>query len=138
MRLSPIFLPLAAIALVSAPALAQDNDTKPAATKAESKAGAYIPFANHGGVWDWHADGTHTVYFQDRHRDWYKAELIGTAIDLPWVQFIGIDASPSDRLDKWSQIYVKGQRYAFKSFERIEGAPPGLKKRDAKKDSKSS
>jgi len=130
MRISPLFLPLAAVALVPAAALAKDNDAKPAT--AQKQRDAYIPFANHGGVWDWHAVGTHTVYFQDRNRRWYKAELIGTAIDLPWVQFIGLDTRPSDRLDKWSSIYVRGQRYSFKSFERIDGVPPGMKDRNGK------
>ena len=134
MRLSPIFVSLAAFALVPTAALAQDQGSKPAAAKSESKSGAYIAFANHGGVWNWHAGDTHTVYFQDRNKHWYKAELIGTSVDLPWVQFIAIDTSPSDRLDKWSQIYVKGQRFAFKSFERIEGVPPGLKKKEKSAD----
>lgn len=130
MRFSPIILPLAAFALVPSVALAADNDSKPAAS--EKQQAAYIPFANHGGVWDWHADGTGTVYFQDRHKAWYKAELIGTAPDLPFVQFIGLDTRPSGQLDRWSQIYVKGQRYAFKSFERFTGELPWKKKKDDK------
>ena len=126
MRISPIILPLAAFALVPSVALAADNDSKPAAS--EKQPAAFIPFANRGGVWDWHGEGQSTVYFQDRHKRWYKAELLTPCVDLPWVQFIGLDTGPSDRLDKWSQIYVKGQRYPFKSFERYTGELPWKKK----------
>ncbi len=77
---------------------------KPAAT--------YIAFANQGGVRDWRADDKDTIYFQDRNRRWFKAELIVPSFDLPFTQFIGIDAEPGDRLDKFSTIYIKGQRYA--------------------------
>jgi hypothetical protein len=131
MRVSSIFLGLAAIALVPSAALAKETDAAPA--KAENKAGDYIPFANHGGVWDWHADGTSAVYFQDRHKVWYRAELIGTATDLPWVQFIGLDTRPSGRLDKWSAIYVRGHRFAFSSFEKVDGPLPWKKPKDKAK-----
>lgn len=119
MRLSPIVITLAAAAMLPVAAYAKDD--KPAA---EKTAEAYIPFANQGGVRDWRADDRDTIYFQDRQRRWYKAVLFAPATDLPFTQFVGIDASPTDRLDKWSSVYIRGQRYPFQSFERIEGAPP--------------
>ena len=85
---------------------------------------ASIAFANHGGVDDWRADGDSTIYFKDSRRHWYRAELFGPAFDLPWVEAIGIDASPSGSLDKWGAIIVRGQRYHFRSFEQVEGPPP--------------
>jgi hypothetical protein len=126
MRLSSLLLPLAAIALVSAPAVAKS--TKPVApAPAVIKKDAYIPFANHGGVWDWRAEGTHTIYFQDRNKRWYRAELIGTSPDLPFVQFIGLDTKPGDRLDRFSGVYIRGQHYAFGSFDQVAGPPPRKK-----------
>jgi len=114
MRLSPILFTLAAAAMPITAAHAED--AKPAE--------AYIAFANHGGVRDWRADDRDTIYFQDRQRHWYKAVLFSPSSDLPFTQFVGIDASPTDRLDKWSSVYIGGQRYPFSSFERIEGNPP--------------
>ncbi len=65
-----------------------------------------------------------------RQRRWYKAELAFPAHDLPFTQFIGIDSDPGDRLDRFSAIYVRGQRYILlKSFEPIEGKPPPRKKK---------
>jgi len=84
---------------------------------------ASIPFANHGGVWDWRSDGDRTVYFEGSHRNWYKATLFAPAIDLPFVDYIGIDSSPNGTLDKWSAIYIHGQRYPFSSFVKVDGPP---------------
>lgn len=105
---------IAALALASSPALAAD---------APPQREASIPFADHGGIDDWRAEGDSTVYFKDLHNRWYKAELFGPAFDLPYVEYIGIDASPSGTLDKFGAIYVRGQRYAFRSFEQVPGPP---------------
>lgn len=124
MRLSTILLPLAAVALLPAAAIAQDGEGRQAEAQQEAGTRNYIPFPNHGGVWDWHADGQDVIYFQDRQKRWYRAELFTPAYDLPWVQFIGIETRGTDRLDKWSTIYIRGQRYSLKSFEMVSGAKP--------------
>ena len=92
---------------------------------------ASIPFANHGGVDDWRAESSDVIYFKDSRRRWYRAELFGPAFDLPYTEHIGIDASPSGALDRWSAIYVRGHRYHFRSFERIDGPPPRKRKNRA-------
>src|SRR3569833_3895111 len=91
MRLSSLLLPLAAIARGPAAAAAKPPSAPPAPSPAMVKQDASIPFANHGGVWDWQAVGTHTIYFEDRTTRWYRAELIGNAVDLPRTQYIGLD-----------------------------------------------
>lgn len=125
MRISSIILPLAALALAPAAAHAEE-------AQKSSSGSDYIAFANHGGVRDWRAEGQDTIYFQDRQRRWWKAVLFAPAIDLPYAQAIGIDAEPSDRLDKFSSVTIRGQRYPFRSFERIEGAPPKKAKKPKK------
>ena len=120
MKFSSIILPLAALTL--APAVAHAEESR----NAEN---ASIAFANNGGVRDWQVEDRDTLYFQDRQRRWYRAELTVPASDLPFTQFIGIDSDPGDRLDKFSAVYVRGQRYLLKSFEKIEGKPPPRKKR---------
>lgn len=126
MRLSLLILPLAAVALVPFAASAEE----PATT--EKAAEAYIAFANHGGVRDWQAYDQNTIYFQDRQKRWYKAELLMPAFDLPYTIFIGLDTEPGGRLDKWSAVYVEGQRYTFRSFVAIEGKPPKKPKKGDK------
>ena len=124
-------LPLAALTMVvspmAAPALAaQSTDKKQ--DKADSAQSARIPFADTIGVWDWRAEGRSTVYIQDNHKQWYKAELFSPSPDLPFVQFIGIDAGPTGTLDKWGAVYIHGIRYPFKSFVKVDGPP--TKKKD--------
>jgi hypothetical protein len=116
MKLSLFAVPLAAALLAGSPAYAASHH--PVQREAS------IAFANHGGVEDWRADGEDAVYFQDTHRRWYRAELFGPAFDLPFVERIGIDASPSGTLDKFGAIYVHGRRYGFRLFERVAGPPP--------------
>ena len=123
MKYSALLLPLVAIGLATSPAMASEN---------RAKQDVSIPFANHGGVWNWRASGDQTVYFQDGHRQWYRAELFSPAHDLPFVEFIGIDSRPNGSLDKWSAIYVRGQRYPFASFEKVDG-PPSKAKHSASK-----
>lgn len=123
MRLPVVLLPLAALALAPG-AVSAKPAPQPVPAPEVVKKDASIAFANHGGVWDWRAVGTRTIYFQDRNKHWYRAELIGNAIDLPWVQFIGLDTKPGDRLDRFSEVYIKGQRYPFQSFDQVAGPPP--------------
>ena len=87
---------------------------------------ASIPFADHGGVDNWIAENDHVVWFEDNHRHWYRAELIGSATDLPFTEAIGIDARPGGTLDRFGAIFVKGRRYVFQSFEAMPGPPPKL------------
>ena len=128
MKLSLILLPVAAVSLYPAVANAEQDQAPVAPASAETPSNAYIPFANHGGVWDWRSEGDDVVYFKDSHKQWYKAELFSQAHDLPFVWFIGIDAGPTDRLDRWGAIYVNGQRYLFKSFVKVDGPPVKAKK----------
>ncbi len=130
MKLSFVFPALAALAVAASPALAQDNPG--AAQSTEKPAEAYIAFANHGGVRDWRADGRDVIYFQDAHRQWYKAELFATSPDLPYTLFIGLDTGAMGRLDRWSSVYISGQRYPLKSFVKIDGQPPKKAKKGKK------
>lgn len=116
---------LAALALATHPASA--------AQEAKAPPRAEIPFANSGGVWDWASgEDDRTIYFQDRHRQWFKATLFMQAFDLPYTTTIRIDSGATNTLDKWGAIYVNNLRYPFQSFEKVDGPPGRVKK--AKKD----
>ncbi|CDO38088.1 DUF6491 family protein [Novosphingobium sp. KN65.2] len=130
MKMSALLIPLGL--LVATPAMA---GPAPAASARHSEAS--IPFADHGGVDDWRAGDSHTIYFRDNHRQWYRAELMSPSYDLPYVEDIGIDTRPNGTLDKFGAVIVKGQRYQIASFERVDGPPSkgskGLHRIDAAK-----
>jgi hypothetical protein len=119
MKTSTWLLPLGLIAAV----LPVAGNAAPASPTLVRHAQASIPFANHGGVDTWRVDGDRTVYFQDRHKRWFRATLISPAFDLPFTEAIGIQAGPDGALDRFGSVVVKGQRYPFASFERVDGPP---------------
>lgn len=85
---------------------------------------AEIPFADHGGVDNWQAVNDREIWFEDQHHRWYRAVLMSPALDLPFVEHIGIDARPMGTLDKFGGIFVRGRHYVFRSFEAMPGPPP--------------
>lgn len=90
---------------------------------------ATIPFVNHGGIRNWRADGTDALYIEDAHGNWYRATLMGTCVDLPYVEQIAFLTRGGDTLDKFSAIAVKGHRCPISAL--VTSAPPP-RKGDAK------
>jgi hypothetical protein len=90
---------------------------------------AQIAFAKKN-IWKWQVVDEKTVLIQDQGRQWYKATLFGTCIDLPFADRLGFDSSPSDTFDKFSAILVRGQRCPLSSLVKTT-APP--KKSKSKK-----
>ena len=88
-----------------------------------------IPFVSHGGIRDWRAIDRDTLYVQDAHRHWYRAELMTSCFDLPFTETIGFAAGGTDRFDRFSSVIVRGQLCPLKSFV-ASGPPP--KKEDLK------
>jgi hypothetical protein len=104
--MNKLVLALAACAVLAAPAASKPR-TPPPITGEE----AVIPFANlRGGIRSFHADDRDTVYLQDRSRDWYKAEIAGTCINLPWATRIGIDSRFGSTFQRGSTLIVEGDR----------------------------
>lgn len=114
MKCLAILAPAAALALLTSPAIA---GTPQGARDS-------IPFANHGGIYNWRAQGDDTIYFEDNHHTWYKATLFSPAFDLGFKEALAVQAGPTDTLDKWSAVIIHGQKYPFQSFVRIAGQPP--------------
>lgn len=88
-----------------------------------------IPFVSHGGIRDWQAIDRDTLYVQDNHGYWYRAELMTNCFDLPFSETIGFAAGGTDRFDRFSSVIVRGQLCPLKSFV-ASGPPP--KKEDRK------
>jgi hypothetical protein len=98
--------------------------TTPAAARSANHPLDYIPFASHGGIFNWRVKGDDTIYFEDNFHHWYKAELFAPSFDLPFKLALAVDTGPGGTLDQWSSVIIHGQRYPFRSFTRIEGKPP--------------
>lgn len=95
------------------------------ATAAEAPARpASIPFANHGGIYNWKANGVHGLWIQDSRRQWYYASTMGPCMGLPYAQSLGFDTRPMGSFDRFSSIVVPREgRCALTTFTASEGPP---------------
>ncbi|WP_313809275.1 DUF6491 family protein [Sphingobium sp.] len=103
--------------------------TASAAKQPPARSEASIPFVNHGGVWNWQADGSRGVYVQDQHRRWYYAQLMGNCHDLPFANAVGFETRGIDTLDRFGAVIVRGQRCPIISFTHSDGPPAQAKKK---------
>jgi hypothetical protein len=91
---------------------------------------AQIPFANHGGIYNWQVVDNRTVLIQSQNRKWYKATLFSQCIDLPFAERVGFESNSDGSFDKFSSIQVRSQKCPLVSL--VETAAPP-KKTKAKK-----
>lgn len=111
--------------LLSALATSAVAEVKSADVKTE----ASIPFANHGGINDWRADGSQGIWVQSVGRRWYYAKFLGPCIELPFANALGFVSEPSGELNRWSSIRVPhGGRCQFIDFQASQGPPVKAKK----------
>jgi len=112
-------------------ALAQGSPAakEAAASKPEEAA---IHFANHGGIYDWQADGDQGMWVQDVHRHWYYGRFMSPCIGLQFAEAVRFRTGPSDVLDRWSSVRAHGTgNCAFVSFVKSEGPPRKASKKAA-------
>jgi len=83
---------------------------------------ARIPFANHGGIYNWQVVDNRTVLIQSQSRKWYKATLFSPCFDLPFAQRLGFAANADGSFDKFSAIKVRRQNCPLVSL--VETAAP--------------
>ena len=119
--MKPLILMLAAMASV------------PAAAASPSRVGggeeeARIPFVSLNGVRNFHAVGKDVVYIQDARRNWYRASLMTSCLNLPFAQAIGVDTRGTNSLDRFSTLILEGERCQLQSLVR-SGPPPKKEKR---------
>jgi hypothetical protein len=80
---------------------------------------AEIPFANHGGIYDWKADGENAILIKSLSRKYYRATFMSRCIGLPFAQTIGFVTTGTDTLDKFGSILLHHENCQFQSFEAI-------------------
>ena len=98
-----------------------DSPAPPRPAKPE----AQIPFADHGGIYNWQVVNDHTVLIQGQNRKWYKATLMRACIDLPFAERIGFESNEDGSFDKFSSIQVRDEKCPLVSL--VESSPPAKK-----------
>ena len=65
-----------------------------------------IPFADTTGIRNYRADGPHSLWIEDVHGDWFRAEILGPCNGLPFANAVGFVTRGGGTLDKFGQIRV--------------------------------
>src|SRR5262245_15122257 len=69
-----------------------------------------IPFANHGGIYDWHPNGNKGIWVQAANRHWYYATFFGgECFGLDTAPSVGFVTEPTGEFNRWSSIIVPRQ-----------------------------
>jgi hypothetical protein len=112
----------ALVALSLGSAFAADSAAQPQAS---------IPFANHGGIWNWQADGDKGLWVQSNNRRWYYARFMGPCIGLDFADSVGFDTRPMGTFDRFSAVVVpRWGKCQLQSLELSDG-PPKHRNREA-------
>lgn len=116
-QLTLSLLALAATMSAPAPALAQPRADRE----------VRIPFVQFGAIRSFRAEGDRIVYLQGRRRTWYRAELNGPCLNLPFALRVGLDTRYSSTLDNSSSLLVEGERCRIVSL--VKADPPPRRRR---------
>ena len=100
--------------------------------RAAPAAEARIPFANHGGIYNWQVENDRSILIQSQGRKWYRATLFNPCFDLPFSEAIGFETDPSGSFDKFSSIRVRGQTCRLNSLVETSAPPKKQKPQPAK------
>jgi len=83
-----------------------------------------IPFADHGGIYDWRANGDKGIWVQSIGGQWFYATFMGTCVGLDTALRIGFQVEPTGEFDRWSSVVVPHEpRCHLSTFEPSAGPP---------------
>ena len=86
---------------------------------------ASIPFANHGGIYNWHADGLKGIWVQAADRQWYYGTFSGTCIGLDTAFRVGFVPEVTGEFNRWSSIIVPHENRCHLATFEPSVAPQG-------------
>ena len=112
--------PAVLLCMLAAAAAADSPTSAPAAE-------ARIPFADHGGIYNWQVVDNRTVLIQGQDRRWYKATLLSACTDLPFAERIGFESNADGSFDKFSSVQVRDQKCPLVSLVETAAPPKAVK-----------
>lgn len=103
-----------------------EKDTGPVGLGTEE---ASIPFLNQNAVINWQADGTHGLWVQDAHKQWYYAKTATACLGLDFAVQVGFRNRGINRLNRDSEVELaNGTRCALISLKKSAPPPDGKRK----------
>ena len=80
---------------------------------------AEIPFANHGGIYDWRAQGNDAIVIESQSHHFYRATFLSPCYDLKFRDRVGFVTDARDVLDKFDSVRVGEQTCQFITFDEV-------------------
>ncbi len=105
-------------ALVAAVALT--GPTPASAAEYADGAPTRVAFAGFQAIYDWRADDQGALLLRTASDHYYRATFAAPCPKLPTAISIGFITEVAGPLDRWSSIYVDGDRCWFKTFDPVE------------------
>lgn len=121
-----------ASALLAAGAASAASRPDAAAAPVMSGPEASIPFANHGGIYDYHAENDQGMWIQASNRQWYYATFFAPCTGIRFAQAIRFRPGPTGSLDRWSEVFSRDSGRCALTSLRSSEPPPGYTGRKAK------
>jgi hypothetical protein len=113
-------------ALISLAGCAAQSDRSHVAANTPSGEQASIPFGR-SQIYSWQVANDRSIYIETNNRQWYKADLMGHCIDLPFAQHVGFGFNADGSFDRFSTIYSRGQNCPVTSLTQVDMPPSGKK-----------
>jgi hypothetical protein len=76
------------------------------ASSANARLESSIPFADHGGIYDWHPNGTKGIWVQAANRQWYYGTFLGSCFGLDTAWRVAFVPEVTGEFNRWSSIVV--------------------------------
>ena len=94
------------------------------AAASESAVQPSIHFADHGGIYDWRANGDKGIWVQSIGGQWFYGTFMGTCLGLDTALRVGFQSEPTGDFDRWSTVIVPHEsRCHLSTFEPSAGPP---------------
>lgn len=94
------------------------------ASSASARVEPSIHFADHGGIYDWHPNGTKGIWVQSANRQWYYGTFLGPCFGLNTAWRVGFLPEVTGEFNRWSSIVVPHEiRCRLTTFEPSIGPP---------------
>ena len=100
------------------------------ASSANARVEASIPFADHGGIYDWRPNGTKGIWVQAADRQWYYGTFFGTCFGLDTSPRVGFVPEVTGEFNRWSSIIVPHEPRCHLATLEPSVAPRGKDGRD--------
>src|ERR1700709_2304325 len=111
---------LAAAITFAGPGAARASDPHPYPLEYSAVQPTRVPFDDFAAIYNWKVDNSGALLLRTASDHYFPATFAGPCPELPTAINIGFVTEAYGPLDRWSSVYVDGDRCCFKTFDPID------------------